>query len=164
MPNPYSYNFDSNSLIYQFTTKNQIAYSIAFIDDGTLNSISSIEIKNVYQVVIEKNSEELEPFDIQVFLTIDLIIRNFFKNIENALIYVCSNNDGKDELRFKTFSRWYNKSQQKEFICKVDNVLQFDEFDTIIYTSLLYHINHKNIEQIINTFKEIEKILNEDKE
>jgi len=89
LPNPYNYSFDDETGTYQFTTKNDIIYRVAFLEDSTLTTVSStgMEFNNVYQVVVEKVSEQLEPLDSQVFLTIDTIISDFFSNIENALIY-----------------------------------------------------------------------------
>lgn len=75
MQNPYNYSFDNTSKTYRFTTKNNIVYSIAFIEDDTLYSISStnLEFGNMFQIVIEKLTDDVEPFDSQVFLTLDLL-------------------------------------------------------------------------------------------
>ena len=165
MQNPYKYSFDNNSSTYQFTTKNNIVYSIAFVEDDTLNTISSseVEIENMYQIVIEKQTDELEPFDAQVFLTIDLIISDFFRKIENALIYICSDDKGKQMKRFKAFNRWYKNSKHNAYISKVDNVISFEETKTIVYTSLLYHNENPNVKYILDTFNKIEEVLNSEK-
>ncbi len=165
MQDPYNYSFDNNSGTYQFTTKNNIIYSVAFVEDNTLNTISSsaIEFENTYQIIIEKQTDKLEPFDSQVFLTIDLIISDFFRNIKNALIYICSDDKGKEIKRFNVFNRWYENSKHKGYITKVDNVIKFEETTSVVYTSLLYHNDNPNASYILDIFKEIEKILNSEK-
>ena len=165
MQDPYNYSFNDTSGTYQFTTKNGIVYSIAFVEDNTLNSVSTsgVEFENIYQIIIEKLTDELEPFDSQVFLTIDLIISDFFKSVKNALIYVCSDDKGKEVKRFNAFNRWYKNSKHKGYITKVDNVIKFEKTSSMIYTSLLYHNDNPNISYILSTFNEIEEVLNSEK-
>lgn len=163
MRSPYNYSFDYDTGTYQFITKNDIFYRVAFLEDNTLTTVSTsgIEFNNVYQVVIEKVSEQLEPLDSQVFLTIDTIINDFFSNIENALIYVCSDDMGKDKVRYQVFERWYHYSEHKDIITKVDNIIPLDA-DNVIYTSLLYHNDNPNVNYILKTFDEIEDALNKE--
>lgn len=164
MQSPYNYSFDDTSETYQFPTKNNIVYRVAFVEDHTLNSISPSEFQfdNIYQIVVEKITDGIEPLDHQVSLTIDLIIHDFFSNIENALIYVCSNEKGKEAQRFNSFNRWYEKSQHKSIITKVDNIIHLEK-EVVIYTSLLCHNDNPNISNILNAFKQIEDALNTDK-
>ncbi|SEC65103.1 hypothetical protein SAMN04489761_3400 [Tenacibaculum sp. MAR_2009_124] len=165
MQTPYNYLFDNTSKTYQFTTKNDIVYKVAFIEDSTLNSISSsgMEFENMYQIIIDKVTDVVEPLDFKVSLTIDLIISNFFKTIENALIYICSEDNGKETKRYNAFNRWYENSKRKQIITKIDNVLEFDETTSVIYTSLLYHNNNPNIKYILTAFNEIKEVINEEK-
>ena len=70
MQNHYNYVFDEITSTYNFTTKNNFLYRIAFIEDATFSSISGEEIPNVFQIIIEKASDEVEPFDPKVSKTI----------------------------------------------------------------------------------------------
>ena len=96
-------------------------------------------------------------------MTVDLIISNFFENVENALIYICSDDKGKESKRFNAFNRWYKNSKHKDYITKVDNVIKFEETSSFIYTSLLYHNDNPNVNYILDTFNEIEDVLNSEK-
>ena len=164
MPNPYNYSFDDSSETYQFTTKNKIVYRVAFVEDHTLHSISPTEFQfgNIYQIVVEKITDEIEPLDPQVSKTIGLIIHDFFLNLENALIYVCSDDKGKEAQRFSSFNRWYDKSSHKSIITKVDNIVTLEDGE-VIYTSLLCHNKNPNIDKILNAFKRIEEVLSSEK-
>ena len=164
MQSPYNYFFDNTSETYQFSTKNNIVYHVAFVEDHTLNSISPSEFQfdNIYQIVVEKITNGIEPLDHQVSMTIDLIIHDFFSNIENALIYVCSNDKGKEVQRFKSFNRWYVRSPNKSMVIKVDNRIQLEE-GMIIYTSLLCHKDNPNLNSILSAYQQIEDTLNTEK-
>lgn len=159
--NPYSYSYDSHSETYQFTTKNNITYNVVFFKDYTLNAISDdYEFKNVYQIVIEKITDKLEPLDIRVSLTIDLIVATFFSKVENAIIYVCSSSDNKEISRVNTFNRWYDKSKNKSKIVKIDRVLKVES--TILYTSLLYHNKNQEKNLLLDAFDKLNDALNSD--
>jgi hypothetical protein len=52
----YNYVFDEITNTYNFVTKNQILYRVAFIIDETFSTISGEEISNIFQLVIEKSN------------------------------------------------------------------------------------------------------------
>ena len=74
MQSHYNYAFDSITNTYNFTTKNNIIYRVAFVEDYTFSTISNIEIENVFQIVVEKASIEKESLDSKVAKTIEKII------------------------------------------------------------------------------------------
>lgn len=162
MPNPYNYSFNEATRTYTFTTKNDIEYQIVFIVDETLDIASDVHIGNVYQIIIEKITDKTEPFDGLVSKTIENVITDFFVNVQNSLIYVCSENDEKAETRFNVFNRWYKKSRL-ESVTKVDNIIKCESEGDIyvIYTSLLYHKENPNVGHILEAYRKIESILNE---
>ena len=160
MASPYNFSYSSNSGIYHFTTKNNITYHIVFIEDETLNSVSSSDLhfKNIFQVIIDKKIDGIEHFDTSVSCTIKEILIEFFQNKENTLIYVCSDEAKKAELRFKAFNRWYINSSQKGVISKTDNIIVLGEEK--IYSSLLLHKENPSYWDILETFQQIEAVLN----
>ncbi len=165
MPNPYNYNFEEGSNIYKFITKNSIEYRIAFIVDETFSAVSGIAIENVYQMIIEKVTDNIEGFDSSVSLTIKNIVKRFFDNSENSMIYICDDSDKKAISRFNTFERWYWSSEMTDYITKVDNIIKCNSAneDYTLYTSLLYHKNNSNRETILEVYSTIEEILNSEK-
>lgn len=162
MPNQYNYTFNQATSTYNFTTKNDIEYKIVFIIDETLDVASEVHIENIYQIIIEKITAKIEPFDVLVSKTIENIITIFFANVQNSLIYVCSENDEKAETRFNVFNRWYINSTL-ESITKVDNIINCESEGNIytIYTSLLYHSENPNVDNILEAYHKIENILND---
>ena len=166
MPSLYNYAYDNISKTYNFTTKFGIIYRIAFVIDETFSSISEKNISNIFQLVIDKATDEKEPLDNLVSTTIGEIVYKFFFSKRNSLIFFCSDSDGKDQLRFNVFDRWYKKSKYNNIIKKKDNVISIcstkSEIVTI-HTSFLYHKDNKDKKLLIDIYESIEKVLNQDK-
>lgn len=166
MRSQYNYVFDNISGTYNFVTKHQILYRVAFVVDETFSTISGQEIPNIFQLVIEKASEGLEPLDAMVSKTIETIVELFFYKVENSLIYVCSDSKDKAELRHKVFSRWYENSKHKDSIIKKDNIIVVDigkgEVQKI-YTSFMFHKQNINFKRLIEIYNQIETSLNQEK-
>ena len=166
MRNHYNYAFDNITSTYNFTTKNNILYRVAFVVDETFSAISNEEIPNIFQLVIDKASDELEPFDSKVSRTIEDIVERFFHNSQNSIIYVCSDDNDKAKNRFKVFDRWYKKSEYKEFIEKIDNIIEFKISETEtqkLYTSFMFHQDNPTRQKLVEIYTQIEKTLNEEK-
>ncbi|MFZ4798199.1 MAG: DUF6169 family protein [Bacteroidia bacterium] len=166
MQDHYNYSFDNITNTYNFSTKNNILYRVAFVVDETFATISNKKVENIYQLIIEKATNEIEPYDSFVWKTIEKIIEKFFINSQNSLIYFCSDEKNKAEKRFKIFHRWYLKSKYKNLISKIDNTVEYsiNEIEVMkIFTSFLFHNDNPNKTFLINTFNKIEDYLNEEK-
>lgn len=166
MRNHYNYAFDNITNTYNFTTRNNVLYRVAFVVDETFSSVSNQEISNIFQLIIDKASDELEPYDAKVSRTIEDIVERFFHNALNSMIYVCSDEDDKAKTRFKVFDRWYKKSDYKEFIVKMDNIIQFKISETEtqkLYTSFMFHQDNPTRQTLVEIYSQIEKTLNEEK-
>jgi hypothetical protein len=162
----YNYVFDNITSTYNFVTKNSILYRVAFVIDETFSAISGENIPNIFQLIIEKASDELEPFDAKVSKTIENIIERFFQNLENSLIYICSEENDKAKSRYKVFDRWYKNSIYRETIIKIDNIIKVNINEVEIqklYTSFMFHRQNSNYEKLIDIYNRIEKALNEEK-
>jgi hypothetical protein len=162
----YNYSFDNITNTYNFTTKNNILYRVAFVVDETFSTISNEEIPNVFQLVIDKATDELEPYDAKVSRTIEDIVVRFFKNVLNSMIYICSDEDNKAKTRFKVFDRWYKKSEYKSIIEKIDTIIQYKISETVtqkMYTSFMFHQDNPSHQKLVEIYSQIEKILNEEK-
>lgn len=164
MQNHYNYVFDELTNTYNFTTKNDILYRVAFLTDHTFSAIANKNIPNVYQLVIEKVTDEIEPLDSKVSKTIEHIVERFFRKVENSLVYVCSEEDDKAKLRFEVFKRWFKKSKYRNSVTKIDNVIRIKlaekEYD-IIYTSFMFRKENPNYNALVEIYNRIEKSINE---
>ena len=166
MQSHYNYVFDEITNTYNFVTKNEILYRVAFIIDETFSTISGEEISNIFQLIIEKSNEEIEPYDSKVSKTIEHLIERFFQKIENSLIYICSDDNEKAEKRHEVFNRWYKKSKYKEVIIKIDNIISVSISENEkqkLYTSFMFHKQNSNFEKLLEIYSQLEKVLNEEK-
>ncbi len=166
MQSHYNYVFDDITNTYNFVTKNEILYRVAFIIDETFSTISGEEISNIFQLIVEKSNEEIEPYDSKVSKTIEHLIERFFQKIENSLIYICSDDNEKSEKRHEVFNRWYKKSKYKEVIIKIDNIISVsinEHEKQQLYTSFMFHKQNSNFEKLIEIYSQLEKVLNEEK-
>lgn len=166
MQSHYNYLFDNITNTYNFLTKNNILYRIAFIVDETFSAISGEEIPNIFQLIVEKANHGIEPFDAKVSKTIEDIIERFFQNTENSLVFVCSEADDKAKARNKIFDRWYKNSKYKNLIVKIDNLLRINISKTEVqklYTSFMFHKENSSYEKLIEIYHQIEDTLNEEK-
>lgn len=166
MQRHYNYVFDNITKTYNFVTKNKILYRVAFIVDETFSVISGENIPNVFQLVIEKTNDGVQPLDIKVSKTIEDIIERFFQNIDNSLIYICSEESNKAKSRQKVFNRWYKVSKHRNKIVKIDNVITVNVNEVKhqkLYTSIMFHVNNPNHDKLMEIYNQIENVLNEEK-
>lgn len=145
---------------YEFETKNAILYRIAFIlDESIFPSFSKVTENNVYSLVVEKTTPGTEPLDLKVSKTITYIIKEFFNNRKNSLIYMCDSGDKKAVKRFNLFNRWYNDSDYKDFVIKKDSIFHSD--DETYYTGYLIHRENPDLSSLLNTYQEIKYTLSD---
>ncbi len=166
MQNHYNYAFDSTTNAYIFATKNNILYRIAFIVDETFSTILNTEVDNIFQLVVEKLSTEIEPFDPIVSKTIVAIIEVFFKNTDKAILYICLNSDSKASARFQLFHKWYMGSKLRSEIIKLDESISYsyEQHESLaFYASILIQKRNANLETLIDAFHQIKRLLSEEK-
>lgn len=116
--------------------------------------------------MVEKTTDEREPFDAKVFKTVEDIIFRFFVNVENSLIFICSDSNDKALQRHKIYESWYKKSKHKENIVKIDNVIAIETDNKInqkLYTSLLIHVNNPDYNKLISVYMRLEEVMNNEK-
>lgn len=145
---PYKFTANPQTQAYNFTTNNNIIYNVAFIvDEGLLDSVKA------YHISIKPENEKQPPKDYRVQATIESIINRFFQNKNNVLIYICDAADSRQYQRHLLFGRWYNSSEIKDFVIKLD--AEIKNTDHFQYASVLYHKENTDKEILINEFKEI---------
>ncbi len=162
MRKPYKYFKIDKDYEYHFSTKNGISYIIKLSKDETFNSVTNRnDFNTIFQIVIAKVSTINEPLDLGVSATISEIITNFLLERKNSIIYFCSYFDKKELKRFNTFNRWYQFSDSKNEVDKIDNVIKIDE--VLFYTSLIFHQKNPQKEDLLVVYDSLEELLNKEK-
>ncbi len=166
MQSHYNFTYNKATNSYSFITKNKIIYNLAFVTDETFSTIANKQIKNIYQIVIEKITPKVEPFDNKVSHTIKYITEQFFAKVENCLIYVCYDLDNKARIRYEVFDRWFVNTNPKHKIIKLNKIISIQTSKTEIqklYTAFLFHKDNPDFNILIDIFNKIELVLNNDK-
>lgn len=99
---PYNYR-KTDHLTYEFETRHGIRYRVYFMPVYE----NYPELLNTYSFSIEPESSQPHPIDRSIADTVVTILRHFFETVENAMIMVCDNSDGKQRKRRNLFSRWF---------------------------------------------------------
>ncbi len=159
MQSPYQLK-EKDEFSYEFVTDQSIIYSIYFMDYNFIfQDILSIA-ENIYTINIDViegdiyNSKE----DERIGITIIEIFHLFFKDIKNAIIYVCDSNDNRHYARKKKFDSWFTKYNDGT-ILKEDGIALVENVK--ILNSLLVSLHNPNLNEIIKAFKKINSIANE---
>lgn len=134
LQNRYNYVFDNTTDTYNFTTKNNICYRVSFVVDQTFSTLSGQEISGIYQLVVEKATEELEPFDSKV--------------------------RHKVFSRWYETSFYRETIVKMDNIVKVDIG---EDTICVLYTSFMFHKQNPEFETLIEIYGRIEAVLNAEK-
>ncbi len=159
---PYNIITDDNTFSYVFITKNNIEYRVAFVDAINIfeSTIGGDEIKNVYTLIIEKINNCVEPLDFRVQQTVKKIVKDFFNDKTNSILYICEELDSKGLKRHSAFNRWYNSSEESAYLKKIDGSVFSVDYDSTVYTSIIYHCQHPQGDLLEESYLEIISGLN----
>ncbi|MBX2953135.1 MAG: hypothetical protein KF870_11555 [Leadbetterella sp.] len=134
LQNRYNYVFDNTTDTYNFTTKNNICCRVSFVVEQTFSTLSGQEISGIYQLVVEKETEELEPFDSKV--------------------------RHKVFSRWYETSFYRETIVKMDNIVKVDIG---EDTICVLYTSFMFHKQNPEFETLIEIYGRIEAVLNAEK-
>lgn len=151
---PYNFTYHDNKFI--FKTDNSVAYSVEFTD-GThyfLNLPSHIPVFEFNIKVLNVVDSIGQPYDERIELTIVNILRAFFEDNKNSLIYVCDNLDNRQQVRYRKFDMWFKKSKT-DLIEKYD--IDFSVYDIQILASLIVHVQNPDKDLLVRLFFDIYK-------
>ena len=140
---PYEY-YLCDELKYQFVTVNHETYIAYFLDAKFYNEA----FKDVYLFNFDIYGNK-PKYDERISITVCSIIRDFFKQHQNALIFICDSSDGREMGRSKLFHQWY-KSFKNLPIHKIDRYCTVEGYN--LYSSLLIHKENPRYEAIISGF------------
>lgn len=103
LPSPYKVD-EKEVLDYTFVNRDGIKYRAFFMPMDVLYP----EMVNTYSFNIEREGTVPHGIDRRIAATVIDILRRFFDKVENAMIMVCDNTDGKQEKHRALFNRWFD--------------------------------------------------------
>jgi hypothetical protein len=146
---PYNYTIRNNE--YVFVTDYGIQYSIK-IEDGSSYFVTFKPYLSVYELSIDiVNVEQVlfAPFDHRTELTILTIVKLFFQEHTNSIIYVCDSIDRRHYARSRKFDSWFQRNNDGS-LEKYD--VDFSTEGMEILASLIVHIDNPFKEELVELF------------
>lgn len=128
-------------------------YIVGFVEDQTILD------SGVYQFFIENTDSSKNTLSNKVYKTIVVIIEEFFKENDSAILYICDTSDGKQSARDRLFSMWFN-SYEGHFNYTLSRVsMQIDGID--YYASILISNSNPSYAEVLSAFKDFTNGLSE---
>jgi Mg2+/Co2+ transporter CorB len=162
---PYDVTLTENedSQTYSFSTAAESVYSLAFQKANEILTGSGLESVDCFNIIISRNNRFKLKSDPAIRATVEQILIHFFEDKQRLLIYQYDNDDGKGVTRSRLFSFWYNSSETKSIIRKLESTIA--ESETTTYTvGLLHHVSNRISDSTIREeFNSIVYILNSHK-
>ena len=146
---PYNYVVRNNE--YIFVTDYGIQYSIE-IEDGSAYFVSFKPYLSIYELSIDIINVEqtlFAPFDRRTEITIFAILKVFFRDKTNSIIYVCDSVDGRHRGRSRKFDAWFQRNNDGSLEkYNVDFITEGIE----ILASLIVHTDNALKNELIELF------------
>lgn len=149
---PYKVSLKDNGSLC-FRTLSGSVYEVGFVEDYTFMD------ENAYQFFIIELEGNHSVRDELVKQTIWSIIETFFSENNPIVLYICDMSDGKQAVRNRLFSIWYNEYENKENFTFLSTKVEVE--DTDYYASIIIKNSNPQIEEIKKSF---EKFIQELKE
>ncbi len=144
---PYDYE-EVLDLNYEFTSRDGVRYHLYFTPMDVLYP----DMLNTYAFNIEREGTTPHSIDSRIAATVIDILRRFFDKVENAMIMVCDNTDGKQEKRRALFNRWFDFYNDGTLSSRSAEVREgFYE----LLVSIYFKNENPNKHQLVKAFNEL---------
>lgn len=128
-----------------FITDSGIVYMVGFIAE------TNMDIPNAFQLFITpKGRAKHVGTDIKIGQTIAEIVKSFFKNNNNVLVYICDTSDRLQAARNRKFKMWfhqYTEMEEFEFVSE-----SMDVGDDEYYAAMIIKTAHPDLNTTVSAF------------
>lgn len=150
MSSRYEFEKLSNGAGYKFITSSGDIYIAYFTEFVLLAPTGNDLVVLSFGFTCKRSdNKKHQHYDIKVKQTIIFIIKEFFEEQnENAILYICINNDEKARNRQITFNSWFN-----EFNVDLEKHNSHESLGSLgFYSSILFKRNNPNKQNLIAAF------------
>lgn len=113
-----------------FITDGGIVYMIGFIAE------TNMDIPNAYQLFITPRGRTKHVgTDVKIGQTVAEIVKSFFRNGDNVLVYICDTSDRMQAARNRKFKSWFRQYTEEgdfEFVSEIIDVGEDEYFAAMI--------------------------------
>jgi len=144
---PYDY-AEVLELNYEFTNRDGIRYHLYFTPIDAIYP----DMVNTYSFNIEREGITPHSIDRRIAATVIDILKRFFERVENAMIMVCDNTDGKQNKRRALFNRWFDFYNDGTLWSRSAEIRE-GYYELLV--SIYYKRDNPNKEQLVRVFNEL---------
>lgn len=128
-----------------FITDSGVVYMVGFVAETNMN------IPNAYQFFITpKGRTKHVGTDIKIGQTVAEIVKSFFRNNDNVLVYICDTSDKMQAARNRKFKIWfqhYAEMEEFEFVSEL-----MDVGDDEYFTAMILKSSHPHLTSTVDAF------------
>lgn len=150
---PYNVTIREDGSAY-FLTDAGIRYIVYFDADDT-----SMPSFVCYQLVIVNVDNKPSPRDRKLRDTIVAIVEGFFQINNEVMLYVCETGDGKQAMRARLFTYWFEHYSYKKNFSFLSGCVP-DENGVDNYASLILRTDHPQYAAVVSEFGNTIQVLN----
>ena len=149
---PYQVEMDEVTGSYDFVTDSGVHITMYFDEDYMI--ISGLS----YQLIIGNANNKKSPRDHKVQQTILEIVEEFFSTNQAAMLYICETGDGKQSVRSRLFSYWFDAYEYNSRY-SIHTICIKDEEGVSNFAALIIRNDNPLILEIVSEFMETAKAL-----
>lgn len=142
---PYEVYWHEQSRTYRFRSDYGVVLAIGFDDDDMIENAKS------YMFSIINVNRVPSPRDLKMRDTVMLVIESFFNMNEAALLYICENGDGKQQMRSRLFEFWFSSYHMKDRFLLMPVSIE-DMEGEVNFAALIIRKDNPNIIDIVSEF------------
>lgn len=155
---PLSLNRINNVAPYQVMARDKTGQHRFFTDSGVdiavdFLSTDLLTTGIVYELIIANLNNKKSPRDAKVKDTILAIVEEFFDKNTSALLYICETGDGKQGMRGRLFSYWFDSYEYKRRFTMHSTTLK-DEEGTENFATLIIRNDNPELKSLVGEFVE----------
>jgi|GEM_PF-925174 len=141
---------------FEFLTQFDVKYEVYFANYSSLFEDYPDVTCDVYCCGIEvaEGDPSISPLDKKVGATMAEIVKFFFAETSNVIVYVCDSLDNKEVARKRKFDDWFSRYNDGSYT-KYNNVAIID--GSKIYNSLILHNKNEQRHLVANAFDEVNR-------
>lgn len=124
----------------------QTKYIVGFVED------EAIATKGVYQLFLMNKDGSKNTLSKEIYQTVVVIIEEFFKENDNAILYICDISDNRQTARDRLFSIWFNSYEKKEDFTLERTSVDFD--GTKYHAAMLISNSNPHYKEFLNAFND----------
>lgn len=135
----------------RFMTDNALVYEAGFAEDYTFLE------EGCYQFYLREITGSSAPHDQKIMQTVGAIIEEFFDKNQSVVLYICDNSDGRQAVRDRIFTGWFDIYKNKDNYTLLHGEAEFDGIG--YFTSVIIRNDNPDLQDVINAFNEFKQFI-----